>query len=94
MFIGQSYSPGSNRRGLSILFSAPLAANQDWNALIKVVDSQDQPVHRDWLLSYNPRSVYMPDLAAGRYTITIEPLVQSRSGEMLNVPLHGPVELH
>lgn len=91
MHVGVSYSARTGDRGISILFSSPLALNQDWKRLIKLQDSKGNTIERDWLASRNPNSIYMPALSSGRYKLLLEPRIQDNQGRMLKMFLQGPV---
>ena len=91
--VGVSYSARSGDRGISILFSSPLALNQNWRELIQVRDAQGSVVQRDWLASRNPNGIYMPALPSGRYKIRLEPRIQDTQGRMLKMFLEGPITI-
>ena len=76
-----------------MLFSAPLAVGQPLNQAIQVTDHAGRQVERDWVLSRNPRSIYMPGLASGNYHIRIAPVLKGTQGQILTTELQGSVSI-
>jgi uncharacterized protein YfaS (alpha-2-macroglobulin family) len=94
VFVGQSYAADSGNRGISILFSAPLAVNQSFSEAIQLTDADGQRINRDWLLSRNPRSLYISGLLAGQYHVYIASGLKDIHGKRLTTALQGKITIH
>lgn len=92
-FVGPLDQGGSNSDAVAIMFSEPVDPAKA-AAAIRVLDASGKTLPGNWKRAQNPALLFLDQLPAGRYTVTLERGLTGEKGSSLSQTLSGPVAIN